>query len=173
VPRFYSRRVCREYLPSATHGPAASSGLRRQSARARWRFNSYIVSSPIAQSVRTCYRIDISTSPRMRCGLAETCNRREFSASITSAEGSDRRGLALCRAPALRRLAGGTHLIILAASRMGSVTTLPGPGEHGYSDPEKRAPVNCRRNLDVWWIRPVICARRPHHHLSRSYWAKA
>ena len=38
-------------------------------------------------------------------------------------------GLALCKALALRRLAGGTHLIILAASRMGSVTTLPGPGE--------------------------------------------
>jgi thioredoxin reductase (NADPH) len=40
-------------------------------------------------SVRTCYRIDISTSPCMRCDLPETCNRREFSASITSAEGSD------------------------------------------------------------------------------------
>jgi|HubBroStandDraft_6_1064221.scaffolds.fasta_scaffold286423_2 hypothetical protein len=35
------------------------------------------------------------------------------------------RGVALCRAPALRRLAGRTQLIISAASRMSSVTALP------------------------------------------------
>jgi hypothetical protein len=34
-------------------------------------------------------------------------------------------GVALCRAPALRRLAGRTQLIISAASRMSSVTALP------------------------------------------------
>jgi hypothetical protein len=46
-------------------------------------------------------------------------------------------GLALCKALALRRLAGGTHLIISAASRMGSVTAFQ--GQEGMDTPMRKS----------------------------------